>query len=109
MSMAQSPAFVDAIREYCAAHKSGIRDMDVLGPIMQRAEAAFQWTPRPPVKPLSKREVNRTVKKWMALPKEQGDRLERLFTEIRGMPEAESTRLLDFWAAAIAVIRQIPE
>jgi hypothetical protein len=101
----QSPEFVAAIHAYCAAHRAGERDMDTLGPLVDHAFSIFNWSPRPPVKPLTTREVNRTVKKWMALPKEQGDRLEQVFNQIRDMPEDESTKLLDFWAAAIDAIK----
>jgi len=107
-TLPQPPEFTAAVQDYLAAYRAGVRDLDTLGPIMQRADDVFNWTPRPPVKPLTKRQVDRTVRKWMALPKEQGDRLERMFDAIRDMPEEESTRLLDMWLAVIDLIQQEP-
>jgi hypothetical protein len=72
---------------------------------IDRAFTIFNWTPRPPVKPLSKREVNKAVKTWMAMPIEHGDWLEQVFDQIRDMPEEESTKLLDFWLAAMDAIK----
>jgi hypothetical protein len=102
---AQPPAFTAAIHAFCAAKSAGAHDMDTLGPLIDRAFSIFNWTPREPVKPLSKREVTKAVKVWKAMPIEHADRLEELFDQIRDMPEEESTKLLDFWIAACDAIK----
>jgi hypothetical protein len=104
-TLPQPPAFVAAVQEYFKVYHSGVHDMDVLGPLVQRAEQFFNWTPRPPAKPLSKRQIKITTRKWMSMPREHGDRLLVAMEQIGSLPEEERNRTVDMWIAVMEVMQ----
>ena len=105
----QPPAFTEAVHAYWQAYRAGIRDMDILGPLMRQIEEVFYWQPGPPTKPLTKQQINTMVKTWQELDEAHNGKVTEAAQYLIRLPKGECCRMIDMWIHAMIVMKDIPE